>query len=79
MIRDNLLRGDRVRLTALGSADLAALARWQQDAGFLRLFDARPAFPKSDLVRVVERQSKGDGCFFVWRAAHRGRRFVGFY
>lgn len=48
MISYNLLRGDRVRLTALGPADLALVARWQQDAGFLRLFDASPAFPKSE-------------------------------
>jgi RimJ/RimL family protein N-acetyltransferase len=47
MLADNLLRGARVRLAALTHHDLPEIARWHQDAGFARLFDARPAAPKT--------------------------------
>jgi RimJ/RimL family protein N-acetyltransferase len=47
MLASNLLQGSRVRLTALTSDDLPTIARWHQDAGFARLFDARPAVPKT--------------------------------
>jgi RimJ/RimL family protein N-acetyltransferase len=47
MMADNLLRGARVRLAALTHDDLPEIARWHQDAGFARLFDARPAAPKT--------------------------------
>lgn len=48
MIPTNLLYGPRVRLTALSREDLPTLARWQGDAAFLRLLDARPAAPKTE-------------------------------
>lgn len=37
-----LLHGDRIRLTTLRSDDISTLAAWDQDTGFLRLYDARP-------------------------------------
>ena len=43
-----LLRGDRVRLTTLHLADVPAMAAWEQDSQFLRLYDARPARPRSE-------------------------------
>jgi RimJ/RimL family protein N-acetyltransferase len=48
MIPANLLHGEKVRLTALTPDDLPTIARWQQDGQFLRLFDALPAYPKSE-------------------------------
>jgi RimJ/RimL family protein N-acetyltransferase len=47
MLTSNLLQGSRVRLTALSTDDLPTIASWHQDAGFARLFDARPAAPKT--------------------------------
>jgi RimJ/RimL family protein N-acetyltransferase len=43
-----LLAGAKIRLTSCTAADLAVIARWQQDAAFLRLYDARPAYPRSE-------------------------------
>jgi RimJ/RimL family protein N-acetyltransferase len=47
MILSKLLHGSRIRLTALTSDDLPTIARWYEDAEFMRLYDARPAQPKS--------------------------------
>jgi RimJ/RimL family protein N-acetyltransferase len=48
MILAKLLCGDRIGLSALASSDIPTLARWYGDAGFMRLYDARPAYPKSE-------------------------------
>jgi RimJ/RimL family protein N-acetyltransferase len=48
MLASNLLQGPRVRLAALVSEDIPTVARWYQDAGFARLFDTRPAYPRSE-------------------------------
>lgn len=65
----NLLRGDRTRLTALTSDDLPTMARWFEDAEFMRLYDARPACPKSEaeLARWLEelQKAKNDFAFAV--------------
>lgn len=60
MAIDNILRGERVRLTALGANDLPLLAAWQQDAEFLRLLDAMPAHPRSEaqLAEWLEHEQK---------------------
>jgi RimJ/RimL family protein N-acetyltransferase len=57
-----LLRGSRVRLTALHPDDLPTIARWYQDAGFMRLYDARPAVPKTEaaLARWLEEVGKAE-------------------
>ena len=47
MILSKLLSGERVRLTALTLDDLPTIARWYEDAEFMRLYDAHPAQPKS--------------------------------
>ncbi|MCY0901319.1 MAG: GNAT family protein [Firmicutes bacterium] len=46
-MRDPLLRGASVRLTAFTDEDAVELARWSQDGEFLRMFDALAAKPKS--------------------------------
>jgi RimJ/RimL family protein N-acetyltransferase len=48
MILAKLLCGDRIGLSALASSDIPTLARWYGDAGLMRLYDARPAYPKSE-------------------------------
>lgn len=48
MIASNLLRGEKVRLTAVTSADLAAVTRWWGDPDFLRLYNTAPAMPHND-------------------------------
>ena len=69
MILSKLLHGSRVRLTALTSDDLPAIARWYEDAEFLRLYDARPAVPRTEaeLARHLEemRKSENDFAFAV--------------
>ncbi|MFN2190091.1 MAG: GNAT family N-acetyltransferase [Candidatus Promineifilaceae bacterium] len=44
---ENILKGKRVRLTALLKEDLPTFAAWYEDAGFSRMLDAVPAMPKS--------------------------------
>jgi len=60
MLSTNILRGETVRLTALTREDLAAVARWHQDAGFLRLWNADVAVPRSEseLVKWLEEEEK---------------------
>lgn len=48
MAPSTLLRGSRVRLTVLTQDDLPTVAEWHQNAEFLRLFDALPAYPKTE-------------------------------
>lgn len=60
----NLLRGTRVRLTALDKRDIPAIARWYEDAGYLRLQESKIALPLSrgqvaaDLERLDEATDK---------------------
>lgn len=60
MIDTNLLRGQKVRLTAVAKEDLPTITRWYEDAGFSRLFDAKPAVPKSETqwATWLEEQNK---------------------
>jgi RimJ/RimL family protein N-acetyltransferase len=70
MLSSNILQGDRVRLTALTKNDLPTVARWYQDAEFLRLFDARLAHPRSEaeLAQWLEgRHKASDGFLFAIR------------
>ena len=65
MMLSKLLHGDRVRLNALISDDLPTIARWYEDADFMRLYDARPACPKSEaeLARWLEGLQKDKHTF----------------
>ncbi|MEP7292326.1 MAG: GNAT family protein [Chloroflexota bacterium] len=44
----NLFYGERVRLTSVFPSDAQTIARWYEDGEFSRLFDASPAYPKSE-------------------------------
>ena len=48
MTSSTLLRGSRVRLTALTQSSLPTIVQWHQNPDFLRLFDALPAYPKTE-------------------------------
>lgn len=48
MIAPNLLRGEKVRLTAVTSTDLTAITRWWHDTEFLRLYNTSPAMPQNE-------------------------------
>ena len=48
MIALNLLRGDKVRLTAVTPGDMAAVAQWWSDPDFLRLYNTAPAAPRNE-------------------------------
>ncbi len=62
MNRAPLLRGEKVRLTALAAEDMVVVARWHQDSEFLRLLDARPAMPSTEaaLKEWLEEERKGN-------------------
>lgn len=44
----NLLRGERIRLTALNKKDIPTLVRWEEDTTFLRLFNSNLARPRTE-------------------------------
>jgi RimJ/RimL family protein N-acetyltransferase len=46
-LRTDLLTADRVRLAPLTEADVEIITGWYEDVEFMRLFDARPAVPKT--------------------------------
>ncbi len=60
-----LLQSARLRLTALTLSDLAAVVQWHQDPAFLRLFDARPAKPRTEpaLREWIETQNRSSDAF----------------
>jgi RimJ/RimL family protein N-acetyltransferase len=61
----NLLAGTHVKLTAFEPRDLPTLARWYQDAAFLRLFDADACEPKTEaqLAGYLEEQHRSKTAF----------------
>ena len=65
MISSNFLHGVNVRLTALVPNDLPIIARWYQSAVFLRMFDALPAYPKTEatLAQWLEELHKATDAF----------------
>lgn len=65
MKRTNILRGDKVRLTALSDEDLKSVAEWHQDAGFLRMYDSKPAYPRTEeeLASSIRAQQERDDTY----------------
>lgn len=43
-----MLKGKKVRLTAIKETDLPVIAKWFENAEFLRLYDAVPAMPRTE-------------------------------
>lgn len=48
MITPNLLRGERIRLTALDLGDMATIVHWWHDPEFLRLYNTEPVVPRNE-------------------------------
>ena len=66
-----LLRGERVRLTALEQGDVPIIARWYRDTALLRMFDAVAARPRSEaeIARKLEDwQQDENGFYFAVRS-----------
>jgi RimJ/RimL family protein N-acetyltransferase len=80
MIPSNLLRGDKIRLTALTPSDLPAIARWHEDAQFLRLLDAVPAYPKTEasLAQWLEEGHKATNHFIFAVRPIEGEELFGY-
>jgi RimJ/RimL family protein N-acetyltransferase len=75
----DLFQGGRVRLAGLTPDDLPTLAAWHEDAGFQRLYDARPARPKApaELSQWLERLPDDKRTFtFAVRPLH-GNALIG--
>lgn len=76
MLQSGLLKGERVRLTAVTKSDLSTMAAWWADADFLRLYDSSPAFPQSDeqLTKRLEAGEQGKTNFlFGIRPSHEDK------
>lgn len=80
MICSNLLSGARLQLTALTRNDLPTITRWYQDAQFLRLFDARPAYPQTEaaLTQWLEERQKATDAFLLAVRLHNSERLLGY-
>jgi RimJ/RimL family protein N-acetyltransferase len=75
-----LLQGEKVRLTALNDSDVEAMTRWYQDTAFMRLFDASPAYPKTEEEvknRIEELRRDENTLVFAIRAV-QGDELVGY-
>ena len=71
MTSSTLLRGNRVQLTALTQSDLPTVVQWYQNPEFLRLFDALPAYPRTEaaLAQWLDDTNKATDAFlFAVRA-----------
>ncbi len=81
MLQDHLLRGQHIRLTAVSGDDLPLLARWWSDADFLRLYDAAPAFPRSEteLAQRIQSGQKGETTFLFGIRPLDGARLIGLF
>jgi RimJ/RimL family protein N-acetyltransferase len=59
----DILRGDRVRLTAMRPDDAATLTRWWDEGAFMRLYDSVPAIPRTEeqiRKNIEEHQARDD-------------------
>jgi len=79
MISDNMWRGATVRLTAIAKEDLPAMARWYQDAGLLRLWNADAARPQTEaeLAKWLEEEAKKPNAFYFAIRPLEGETLLG--
>jgi RimJ/RimL family protein N-acetyltransferase len=65
----DLLRGSKVRLTALRQDDASKIAEWNEDVGYLRLQDTNTALPKSkaQIEAELEQLQGGNAILFTIR------------
>jgi len=80
----NILRGAKVRLTALNKEDASVMVRWSEDAEYLRLQDTNLALPRTEaqLAADIEKQNEAsDIIVFAVRVVETDDLigFVGFW
>jgi RimJ/RimL family protein N-acetyltransferase len=78
--RQNLFRGKLVRLVAPSERDAPLLARWSEDAGYLRAMDtdyARPLSPEEFAIRLSPDQADPNRLEFHLRTLD-DERLIGF-
>lgn len=75
----NILQGQHVRLDAITGDDIRVMQRWHQDAGFMRLLDARPMRPHTveHLREEVEGMQKSDRDFTFAIRLREDDTFIG--
>ncbi|MEX1157493.1 MAG: GNAT family protein [Thermomicrobiales bacterium] len=61
----DILRGERVRLTAMRTEDAAMLARWWDEGAFMRHLDTTPAvsMTEAQIARNIENHQGRSDCF----------------
>jgi RimJ/RimL family protein N-acetyltransferase len=65
-----LLKGEKVRLTAFSEEDFSVIEKWYGDSGFLRHYDFMPAVPRTSgqIKGFIESSSNAsDQCVFAIR------------
>jgi RimJ/RimL family protein N-acetyltransferase len=81
MTETKLLQGKKLRLTAVTQADLPIMARWWEDAEFLRLYDSVPAYPKTEeeLLQRIQSGRQGNTVFLFGIRPKTDNRLVGLF
>jgi len=76
----NLFFGERIRLTALRSGDAQSLAHWYEDGEFARLFDASPAYPKTEstLIKWMETTDRDRDAIALGIRLHYSDDLIGY-
>ncbi|AVP55119.1 N-acetyltransferase [Clostridium tetani] len=70
MFREDLLKSDRIKITALREEDIETITKWYEDTNFLRVFDFNPSAPKTSWkIRewLMEEVSSSNNYFFAIR------------
>ena len=77
---ENILQGEKVRLTALEKEDMKSLSLWVQNTHTYRLFDAVPAYPKParKWEEWLEEDDKSDSQFSFAIRPLEDDRLIGF-
>lgn len=80
MLSDNIFIGEHVHLTAVTKEDVPVLARWHNDAGFLRLLNADAAKPQTeaDATKWLEEAQKAPNGYLFAVREQPGDLLLGF-
>lgn len=78
-LKPGLLRGERVYLAALDESDLATASEWTKDSDYLRLYDSRPAAPRTaaELGLELREAQRGQNDFLFGLRLSEGDGLVG--
>jgi RimJ/RimL family protein N-acetyltransferase len=64
-LQPNLLRGERVYLSAIDDADLETISDWTENSDYLRLYDTRAAMPQTvaDVAAEIRQRQRNENEF----------------